>query len=304
METVVIALGGNALLNKGEEPTFGVQSRNAAKAASALAPLLAQNKRFLITHGNGPQVGEELLRNKYALGHVPSLPMHILNAETQALIGSIFETALLEEFRKIGVSKRVSTVVTHVLVDKDDPGFKRPTKPVGPFYTKTQLERELKKEGFEYAKFGSEYRRVVASPKPLEILELEAIKQISQESIVICCGGGGIPILKGIGFHSGRAVIDKDLTSALLANSVGASGLLILTNVDSINDPKTGKPIRKATAKELRRRLEEFEEGTMRPKVEACIDFVGGKKERIAKVGNLFKVKEKQDKDFGTTIVA
>ena len=290
-------------MNKGEEPTFGVQSKNAARAAHTLAPLLAQDRRFLITHGNGPQVGEELLRNKYALGHVPSLPMHILNAETQALIGSIFETALLEEFRKMGVSKGVSTIVTHVLVDKDDPGFKRPTKPVGPFYTKKQLEGELKKEGFEYAKFGGEYRRVVASPKPLEILELEAIKQAAERGIVICCGGGGIPILKGIGFHSGRAVIDKDLTSALLAYSVGASELTILSNVDHINDPKTGKPIRRTTAKELKKRLGEFEEGTMQPKVEACINFIDGKKGRIARVGNLFKVTEKAGTDFGTTIV-
>ena len=301
METIVIALGGNALLNKGEEPTFGIQSKNAARAAHVLAPLLAQNKRFLITHGNGPQVGEELLRNRYALGHVPSLPMHILNAETQALIGSMFETALLEEFRKLGVSKGVSTIVTHVLVDKDDPGFKRPTKPVGLFYTKRQLEAELKKEGFEFAKFGSEYRRVVASPKPLEILELQAIKQAAERGIVICCGGGGIPILKGIGFHSGRAVIDKDLTSALLASSVDASELVILSNIDYIDDPETGRPIKEATVKTLTKKLGEFEEGTMRPKVEACINFVNGKK--IAHVGNLFKT-ERELKGFGTIIKA
>ncbi len=302
METIVVALGGNALLNKGEEPTFEVQSKNIAKAAKSLAPILAQKgKRFLITHGNGPQVGEELLRNKYAMGHVPSLPMHLLNAETQAFIGSMLETALLNEFKKFKAKKKISTVVTHVLVDKHDKAFQNPTKPVGPFYTKKQLDSELKKEGFEFVKVEGMYRRVVASPKPLEILELEAIKRISQDEIVICCGGGGIPVLKGYGFHSGRAVIDKDLTSALLASSINADRLMILSNIDNVFDPKTKKPIKKVSASALSKRIDEFEEGTMKPKVSACASFIkaGGK---TAQIGNLLNFEDVIKEKSGTLI--
>ena len=288
MDSIVIALGGNALLLKGERSTFKVQMRNAEMASKKLAGALSKlDYGFVLTHGNGPQVGNELLRNFYAQGRVPRLPLSILNAETQAFIGSMIELALNKELKRLGSRKTVSTVITHVAVNRNDKAFSNPTKPVGPFYTEKELERQLKIERFKYVRTGGSYRRVVASPKPLEILEINTIRRLLKDGYgVICCGGGGVPVFKSKGRYTGAdAVIDKDRTTALLASKIGAKKMIILTDVDYVHDDRK-KPIHKIKAKELKKTIGDFEQGTMRPKLEACISFIenGGK---VARIGNL-----------------
>ncbi len=288
MKRIVIALGGNALLQRGEKPTFAVQLRNAQKTAKHLARALkSYGSGFVITHGNGPQVGDEFLRNLYASKEIPKLPLSILNAETQALIGSIIELSLSRELK----STDISTVITHTLVDKNDKAFAKPTKPIGPFYTKAQLDEELRKESFKYIKANGAYRRVVPSPKPLRILEIGAIKELLKSGHgVICCGGGGVPIFRsGSNYVGAEAVIDKDRTTELLATQIKAERMVILTNVDYVyTDYKRKKGgLAEIEAGKLRKMLGSFEEGTMRPKLEACISFIehGGKS---AVIGSLF----------------
>lgn len=287
-----MALGGNALLNKGETPTFETQLKNATRTAKHLLGTLAnRDKRIVITHGNGPQVGNEYLRSEYASREVPRLPLYIMNAETQALIGSILELAFMKELERIGINRKVTTVVTHVVVNGRDSAFRKPTKPVGPFYTKNQLKRELANERFSYAKFGAKYRRIVPSPKPISIVELNEIKTLMHEGyIVLCCGGGGVPVSKeGSSLKGSNAVIDKDATTRLLANSIGATEMVILTNVDKLylDYPKMKQPVSRMAASELERKINRFEAGTMRPKLEACVEFVR-KSRKIAKIGDLF----------------
>lgn len=291
---MVVALGGNALLREGEEATFRNQILNVVRAAHSLAPSFSKIERgFALVHGNGPQVGDEYLRNEYSAGHVPSMPLHVLGAESQALIGSMLELALLDEFIQTGSKKKVCTVITHTVVDPNDPAFSRPSKPVGPFYTKKQLDDELSKEKFDYVTQDGRYRKVVASPKPLEILELEQIKSLIDKGyIVICCGGGGSPVHKvdGKGYRGTDAVIDKDRTAQLLATSLRADELVILTNPEKVYwDYGTNKkPIDTISAKKLKPELGSFEDGSMRPKLEACINFIenGGK---AARIGSLYK---------------
>ena len=237
MDAIVVALGGNALLQRGEKPSFHLQMKNISETAWRLAKVMAKSRHgFVITHGNGPQVGDEFLRNFFAKGEIPKLPLHILNAETQAMIGSMLELELGNELKRQGSGKRVSTIITHVLVSRKDPAFEKPTKPIGPFYTEAHLERELEEEKFHYAKVDGEYRRVVPSPRPLEILEINEIEALAKRGdIVICCGGGGIPVFNSGKAHMGaEAVIDKDSTTQLLSNSIGAKRMVILTNVDYV----------------------------------------------------------------------
>ncbi len=292
-KTIVLALGGNALLKKREARTFDEQMSNAEKTAKGLASVIAKSSsRFIVTHGNGPQVGDELLRNLHAQKDVKKLPMHILNAETQAFIGSMLELALNRELEKLGSKKRFVTIITHVVVDEKDKAFKTPSKPVGPYYTKEGLDKELKNTRFSFVKVNGGYRRVVASPKPLEILEINSIKSLLDDGYcIICCGGGGIPVFKkGKTYTGADAVIDKDSTTQLLAQRLGANELDILTDVDYVyrdfND-KNSK-INKISSKALAKELTKFEAGSMQPKIKACTDFLkngGG----VAKIGNLYK---------------
>lgn len=306
MKTLVLAIGGNALLDFGEKPTFDVQYRNAMRLARGLGPLLKRKElRIVITHGNGPQVGDELIRNKFAERKIPSLPLHVLAAETQALIGTILEAAIRQELSRIGATKEVAVVLTHVCVKRSDKAFKNPTKPVGPFYTKEQLDEALRSGRFDFARERGHYRRVVASPEPLKILELDAIKELMKKEIVVAAGGGGIPVIEdGGAFRGVDAVIDKDATSQLLANELKADTLAILTNVDCVYFDFDGRkrPIRRIRAWKLKGSLDEFEEGTIRPKLSACIKFVesGGK---AAYIGDLFKLKEMLAGKSGTKVV-
>lgn len=295
MDPLVIALGGNALLKKGEQPTYRVQMANVRKSVKPIVKALAKSKDpFVITHGNGPQVGEEFLRNIHAR-QIPRMPLYLLNAETQAVIGSMIEQAIREELERLRSKKQVVTIITHVLVDKDDAAFKRPTKPIGPFYTRAQLKKELIAERFPYTKEQGLFRRVVPSPKPIKILELEAIKEQTSSGVsVICCGGGGIPMARnGTGSYSGvNAVLDKDRTTSLLASSLGAKRIIILTDIDHVIDPKTRMPIELISVEQARQRLDKFEVGTMKPKVEACVSFMekGGEDARIGSLSQFSDV--------------
>jgi carbamate kinase len=252
-KSIVIALGGNALLDPSVKQSFSKENRNIDNVSHSIAELSKKGYKIVVTHGNGSQVGDEIMRNEHAREHVPKLPLYILNSETQASIGTVIETSLLNSFAKLNIKRDVCVNLVHVLVNEKDPAFKRPEKRVGPFYTKKELDKELALDRFSYIKSGSKYRRVVPSPRPISILELDAIKRNMDKSIVITCGGGGVPVIRKKGILYGiDAVIDKDLTSQLLATSIKADTLIILTNADYVYDDSRKKDggIKEVTAKE------------------------------------------------------
>ncbi|MDE1870630.1 MAG: carbamate kinase [Candidatus Micrarchaeota archaeon] len=305
MKTVVIALGGNALLDPSGKQSFSMENENIGRVSKSIAELCKnRNYRVVITHGNGSQVGDELMRNEHAKMQVPKLPLYILNAETQALIGSILETSLRNSLNAMKVRRSVCVILAHVLVDKEDGAFRNPSKQIGPFYGNKELGRELALGRFDYIKSGSKYRRVVSSPKPKGILELDPIKSEVSRHIVITCGGGGIPtVRKGKMFYGIDAVIDKDLTTQLLANSINAEKMIILTNTDYVygNYGKHANRIKEVRASTIKRRLEKFENGTIRPKIEACVRFIenGGKE---AYIGDVFSLDAILKRKSGTMI--
>jgi carbamate kinase len=300
-ELIVVALGGNALLRRGDKGSFEEQYRNVGQTAVYLADLVEKGYRLVITHGNGPQVGATMLRHEAGqkLYSLPAFPMDACGAETQGFIGYIIQQNLRNELKRRGIDKYVITVVTRVIVDKNDPAFQKPSKPVGPFYSREEMEK-IKAEHPEFIfvedKARGGWRRVVPSPDPKIIAERFAIKKLVDEGfIVVASGGGGIPIIEENGRAQGvEAVIDKDLAGERLAELIGAARFIILTDVDGayIN---FGKPdqrrLERVTASEARRYLEEghFGSGSMLPKVLACIRFVeaGGKEAVIAELSQL-----------------
>jgi carbamate kinase len=269
----VIALGGNALLGPGERGTAAEHRANLAATFEAIAPLLAGE--VVLTHGNGPQVGNELLRQELAAQEVPPLPLWVAVAQTQAEIGTLIAAELAP------VAGRAATVVaTHVVVAEDDPAFQDPTKPIGPFYDAARA-RELEGErGWSLREdAGRGWRRVVPSPRPLEVLELEAVRTLLHAgTVVVAVGGGGIPVVRRDGRHDGiDAVIDKDHASALLAVGLGAERLVLLTQVQAVyrgyrTDAQEAVP--ELSPEHDASILAELPAGSMRPKVEAAFAFV------------------------------
>jgi carbamate kinase len=262
---VVAALGGNALLREGERATAAVQRANARRAARALAPLA--DGGLVVTHGNGPQVG--------LLARGPAdLPLHVLGAETEGMIGYWIE----EELANALPEREVATLLTRVEVDPRDPAFERPTKPVGRELDEAAA-RELERErGWTFARHGDGWRRVVPSPVPLRVLEMPAIRALVERAfVVVCAGGGGVPVARGDdgAFAGVEAVVDKDRVSAELARALGARALLLLTDVDAVYagwGTDDARAIRRATPAELR--ALELDAGSMGPKVEAACAFV------------------------------
>lgn len=288
---IVVAFGGNALLRPGQRGTALEQIQNVWDTCNNLVPILKEYQ-LVITHGNGPQVGNILLQNQAGaqLHNIPEMPLDICGAFSQGFIGYIIEQQLLRVLHQNQIERKVATLITQVLVDKNDPAFDKPTKPIGPYYTKEQAEQIAKQTGsvFHEDPKGNGWRKVVASPTPKHIINKEIIEQLAKEGkIVIAVGGGGIPVyyeekgtLKGI-----EAVIDKDLASALLATEIGASELYILTDVPHvcINFRKPDeKKLRQISIAEAKKYLAEghFAEGSMAPKIKAAINFIenGGKK--------------------------
>ena len=279
---LLVALGGNALIRKGQEGTIEQQFANLKVPIRQIARL-SKDYKIIITHGNGPQVGNLMLQQD-CCDAVPKLPLEILVAQTEGQIGYMIESTLDEELMELGIDfKPLVSLITYVVVDKNDPAFNNPTKPIGPGLSKDEAAR------IEYPviKTSKGYRRVVASPRPVTIIEKREIqKLIDMDFIVICCGGGGIPVIrKGRAFNGVDAVIDKDLASARLAEEVGADIFLIATDVKGVMlnfDCKNQKLLRFMSLKETIRYIKEghFPEGSMLPKVEAATQFVKNQKKR------------------------
>ncbi|MBE9558310.1 MAG: carbamate kinase [Proteobacteria bacterium] len=260
---VVAALGGNALLRRGEPPEITRQVANIRTAARALAEI-AREHALVVTHGNGPQVGLLALRS--------GDPLYMLSAETEGMIGYMIETALRNELP----ARDIAGLLTQIAVDPDDPAFAAPGKPIGPIYDEAQARRLASEHGWTIAPDGDGYRHVVPSPRPLRILEIETIKLLVQSGIlVICAGGGGIPVIEcETGWRGMEAVIDKDHASALLARELGADALLMLTDVDAVFadwDGAKASPLGAVSTDDLHEH--DFAPGSMGPKVEAAIDF-------------------------------
>jgi carbamate kinase len=268
---VVVALGGNALLRRGEPAEAATQRAHTVEAASALAAI-AREHELVITHGNGPQVGLLALEAE-AYKDVSPYPLDILGAESQGMIGYLLVQALAGALPNTDVV----ALLTQVVVAEDDPAFREPTKPIGPVYTPAEAEGIAADHGWTVARDGDHFRRVVASPAPQEIVELSSIRRlVDGGAVVVCAGGGGIPVARRGGRLDGiEAVIDKDLTAAMLAEALGADRFVMLTDVAHVErdwGTERASPIRRAATGELR--TLDFAAGSMRPKVEAACRFV------------------------------
>jgi carbamate kinase len=270
----VIALGGNALTQPGEQGTAAEQRANLAATFRAIGPLLEEGS-IVVTHGNGPQVGNELLRHELASAEAPPLPLYLAVAQTQAEIGALIAAELEPATRR-----PVAVVLTRVLVDDGDAAFRNPTKPVGPFYDAERAHALEEERGWAVKEdAGRGWRRVVPSPRPLAVLELDAVRTLLDDGvIVVAAGGGGVPVVARDGRHDGiDAVIDKDHASALLALGLGAERLVILTQVPAVYDGFGGdaaRPLDELSPGRDDAVLENLPAGSMRPKVEAAFRFV------------------------------
>jgi len=297
---VVAALGGNALLQRGEPPESDIQEAHVVKAVEALAPL-ARDHQLVITHGNGPQVGLLALES----AHDPALsrpyPFDVLGAQTQGMIGYWLVQALQNALPH----STAACLVSRTLVSADDPAFASPTKFVGPVYDETQASKLAADYGWEVRKDGNRWRRVVPSPEPAELLDLPLIRQLAASGvIVICAGGGGVPVTLDVtgALRGVEAVVDKDLTAALLAEQTGADALLLLTDVAAVEDAygtPDAKPIHHATPAELRARS--FPAGSMGPKIEAACRFVE-RTRKMAAIGQLADAHAVLERKAGTVI--
>lgn len=272
MNKIVIALGGNALLKRGEAPEAEIQHQNIAKAAEAIAQV-AQTNQVIVTHGNGPQVGLLALQAE-SYSKVRPYPLDVLGAETEGMIGYLLE----QELRNHLPEHKVVTLLTQVEVNREDSAFSHPSKPIGPIYTETEAQKIAQERGWAIAPDGDAYRRVVPSPEPCRIIELSTIKfLVAAGALVVCTGGGGIPVIvTPLGeIHGVEAVIDKDKASSLLAQLLPAEALLLLTDVDAVYldwGLPSATPISQITPSQLR--TYEFAPGSMKPKVEAACRFV------------------------------
>ena len=299
---VVAALGGNALLKRGEPLNAEVQRENVRAAAPALADILHAGHRLVLTHGNGPQVGLLALQGA-AYDPSSASPLDVLGAETEGMIGYMIEQELENVLNH---DRPVATLLTQVLVDGDDPAFANPTKFVGPLYDRAEAEARAEAAGWKIAQDGDKWRRVVASPRPIDIPDLRVLQLLlDQNVIVICAGGGGIPVIKREdGSHVGiEAVIDKDAASALLAHRLGADALLLLTDVDAVYDNYGTSDARaiRTLAPEMAARMS-LPDGSMGPKVNAAFDFAatGG----VAGIGRLQDALAILDGRAGTRVIS
>lgn len=280
---LVVALGGNAILRAKELSSYAVQFENIRRTCAQIAELIAEGYRPVLSHGNGPQVGNLLIQNEAAAQLVPGVPLDVCGAETQGQIGYMIQQALRNELRRRDRAEPVASVVTQVLVDADDPAFAMPIKPIGPFMPREVAEQRMRDRGETWALVDARgWRKLVPSPQPLGIIEVDAIRALLEAGVVVvACGGGGVPVLRRPdGLLEGvEAVVDKDLAAARLALDVGASTLLILTDVPGVA-VDFGKPgqrfLRRMTLSELEKLLvqEPFSAGSMGPKVRAAYRFV------------------------------
>ncbi len=309
---VVVALGGNALLKGNQNGTIAQQENNTYETCKNLLNLLKKDFNIVLTHGNGPQVGNILLRNEagYSQYKIPKMPLDICVADSQGGIGYMIERQMKNLLIENQIEKNVLAIITQVLVDINDPAFQKPTKPVGAFYLKEEADLLSKVNNWIFKEDSRKrgWRRVVASPKPLEVLNKKIIKELAENgNIVIAAGGGGVPVYRNNDRLYGiDAVIDKDLASALLAKEIEADSFYILTDVPKVY-LNFGKPNQKAidkiSLKEIKKYYDngEFASGSMGPKISAAVNFIenGGEQTIITDASELIS-----NSDIGTIITS
>ncbi|MBE0460845.1 MAG: carbamate kinase [Candidatus Aminicenantes bacterium] len=294
----LIAFGGNAILPDNQRGLQSEQMKNAQKAAQLMTHIVKKGYELIIVHGNGPQVGNILIQMEESVNKIPPFSLEVCDAMTEGSMGFMLEMALVNELRKNSLDKEVATLITQVVVDRDDPAFDNPTKPIGPFYSKYRaqmLAREKKWTMIEDS--GRGYRKVVPSPRPIDIVPKQIIHDLVHSGkIVIAAGGGGIPIIiNGRGLFQGvEAVIDKDYAASLIAREVGVDLFIILTNVPRVYinfDTPDETPISLMTIQEAQKHLDEgqFPSGSMEPKIKAAMEYIrsGGKEVLITSASHL-----------------
>ena len=306
----VLAIGGNSLIKDKNHIALSSQYEAVQETSKYIAELIADGLKIVITHGNGPQVGFIYRRGELARHELPLIPLDICGADTQGAIGYMIEMALLNEFHRLGITKKVAGVVTKTIVDRDDPSFHNPTKPIGSFMSEVEAASHQDEFGWHISEdAGRGFRRVVPSPVPKEIIELDVIKLLVENGYtVIAAGGGGIPVIRNKegDLQGVEAVIDKDLGSSLLARNLGADTFIISTAVDAVYlnfGKENQKPIRRGTLAEIKRSMMEghFKPGSMMPKIGAIIEFLegGGREAIVTSPENLLRAVKGE---AGTTI--
>lgn len=314
LKTAVIAIGGNAILLAGEKPTQANQLKNIAVTAKGLADLIQIGYDLVIIHGNGPQVGDILLRNDLSKDKIPPMSLDVCNAESQGQIGYMLQQALTSEFVRRGMDRVAVALVTQVIVSEDDPAFGNPTKPIGQYYSAHEARQLGKEKGWKMSldrKRGG-YRRVVPSPDPTGIVESKPVRRLvfggpDQAEVVIACGGGGIPVVLKDGRYQGvEAVVDKDLAAAMLATSIRERLFVMATDVENVFvdfGKVTQRPLFRSSLSEMKRFYEEgqFPPGTMGPKVLAAIRFLEGGGEEVI-ITSKDRLVESLEGDAGTHI--
>ena len=311
MKTMLIAVGGNSLIRAGEKGTVNEQLANARRTAAAVIGLIRRDYRLVVTHGNGPQVGAALLRSESASSQVPGHTLDVCGAATQGEIGYLLSQALSNELSAAGLQVPVVSVVTQTVVSQNDPAMQHPTKPIGPFYSRADAEERRRQLGWQIVEDAARgYRRVVPSPEPIEIVELEVIRDLVNDGVlVVAGGGGGIPVMRsGGGIKGVEAVIDKDRASALLATELGADVFAISTDTDYVYlDYKkaTQRPLKLVNVTEMEAYYQagHFPPGNMGPKIESVVRFLrsGGKEAVITTYEHLC---DAVDGAAGTRIVS
>ena len=307
----MITLGGNAILPAGGTGTFDEQLSITRATMEPIARLVRDGVKVVLSHGNGPIVGNILIRNEAVRDQIAPMPLDVCGADSEGGIGYMMQQALQNELRRLGIERTVVTLVTQVVVNERDPAFRRPSKPIGPFYTQERARTLAREKGWTVVEdSGRGWRRVVASPQPLEIVEIDAIRELVEHgTIVIAAGGGGIPVSRQWdgSLHGVEAVIDKDLASSLLGRLLAVESLVIVTGVDRVathfNTPEQ-RDITCARASELERLLAEghFPPGSMAPKIRAAIEFVRGAGRSVL-ITSPAKIGEAMEGRAGTTVL-
>lgn len=296
---VLVAMGGHAFMQHGETGSIEEHERNASQICGSLMTLVERNYNIVITHGNGPQVGNLLLQSELTQGSVPMMPLDVLVANTEGFLGYVLQQALLNHLRRRKIQRFVVSMITQVIVERDDPAFREPTKPIGPFLSREQAEERRDRLGWKIVEdTGRGWRRLVASPKPVRVVQRAMIGDSARMGhIVVACGGGGIPIIRQAetnDYLGVEAVVDKDLTSAVLATEIGAELLVILTDVPQVYvdfRKPSQRVLGAVTIEEIEsyQRAGHFAAGSMGPKIEAVIAFLrsGGKRAMITNPDSL-----------------
>jgi len=302
MRTAVVAIGGNAILRAGQQATLQNQMANLRETSRPLARLIRRGYDMVLTHGNGPQVGNILIQNELVREDVPPMPIDVCVAESQGLLGYLIQQTLKEALENEGLDKVVTCLLTRVLVDPDDPAFDEPTKPVGPYYSAEEAREIAENRGWTFTEDlrRGGFRRVLPSPKPVDIIERRAIKRLvfggeGQAEVVVAAGGGGIPVIRrGNRLEGVEAIVDKDLAACVLACSIDEKLLVLLTDVDHVYTDfgtEDQSVLGRVTVDEVAWYHErgQFPPGTMGPKIEAAIQFIrnGGRETIITAPGLL-----------------